>query len=119
MDAGVQAAIVATISAATSIAVALVGAWVAKRKGLPAINQEIESRNGALIRALRGQVEGVQAELADAQADFAQCKVRLERALDENAELRRRVSLAEGDLLALYRQAGTRPPPHLRRPEEV
>ncbi len=117
--------IVAVVSALTSIVVALAGAWVARRKGLPAINAEIETRNGELIRLLEGQVSALRSDLTDSTNDFASCKAKLTRALEENDMLTRRVSAAEGDLLSLYRQTGKRPPQRLstpvppRRPPDV
>jgi septal ring factor EnvC (AmiA/AmiB activator) len=114
----VEPVIITAISALTSVLVAVVGAWVARRKGLPGINAEIETRNAELIRLLEGQLAALRAELQDGQADFNECKAKLSRALDDNAEMSRRLSLAEGDLLWLYRQTGRRPPQRLQRPKD-
>lgn len=108
-----DAAAAAVISALTSIGVALVGVWVARKKGLPLINAEIESRNGELIDLLKDQVDALEGKLEAQGADFAQCKGKLTRALEENVDLRSRVTLAEGDLVRLYRETGTRPPARL------
>jgi hypothetical protein len=106
----VDGLLVTVVSAATSVVVALVGVWVARKKGLPGINAEIESRNGALIKVLEGTVNALQGE-------FDKCRGNLDRALRENDGLRRRVDLAEGDLLALYRERGMRPPRRLSQTE--
>jgi hypothetical protein len=100
--------IVASISAGVSIVVALVGAWVAKKKGLPAINAEIESRNKALIDTLREQVDAM-------SLDYAGCRAKLTEALTENKLLRGRIARAENALADLYREVGKVPPPRLER----
>jgi chromosome segregation ATPase len=114
----VEPAAIAFISALTSIMVAIGGAYVARRKGLPAINAEIESRNGELIKLLEGQLAALRVDIKDSQDDFTQCKAKLTRALDENHELSRRLSLAESDLVTLYRERGRRPPSRTQPPRE-
>lgn len=110
-----EPAVVGLISALTSILVALVGAYVARRKGLPTINAEIEVRNAELIVTLKDQVAALRLDLDDARRDTAEAQDKLKRAVAENEDLKRRVSLAEGDLLTLYRETGRRPPPRLSR----
>lgn len=99
-----EPAIVAVISALTSIMVALVGAWVARRKGLPAINAEIEQRNADLIKLLQGSVSELERKLDDSQEEFSSCRAKLSQALSENSDLKERVSLAEGDLVKVNRE---------------
>jgi flagellar motility protein MotE (MotC chaperone) len=111
----VEPAIAALVSALTSVLVALVGAYVARKKGLPAINAEIEVRNAELITTLKDQVAALRSDLDDGNRDFAQCKEKLEEALKENRSLRRRVTLAEADLVDLYRQQGRQPPRRLNQ----
>jgi hypothetical protein len=57
VDAVVAALAIALISSGSAIVVGLVGAWLAKRKGLPGINAEVEQRMQQLVNTLRTEID--------------------------------------------------------------
>lgn len=68
---------VAAISAGISIAVALVGAYVAQRKGLPQINAEIEDRMQQLVSTLRSELDAKVGQLEDCAKELKVTKSRV------------------------------------------
>ena len=98
--------LITLISAGTSIAVAMVGLFVARSKGLPSINAEIETRKDALIDTL-------QDELTQVRADMTGCKARLLEAERELNGAKRDLRSTQWELLELYRRTGTPVPKRL------
>lgn len=105
--------ITALIGAGASIAVAIVGLLVARAKGLPAINAEIEARQTVLKQALEGQLTSLRAEFDTCRTSLTEMK-RVNRELrEENRELRRDLRSTEWELLSLYRATSTPVPQRL------
>ena len=102
-------------TAIVSIISAVVSLWVARKKGLPAINKEIEARTDQLIGTLRDQVNALTQE-------YNACKIRLDQAIKDNEALkaenrtqRRQLREVEADLLELFRNQGLPAPRRLSR----
>ena len=95
----------------------LITVYVARKKGLPDLNREIESRMGVLVKTLQDQLDAAQEQYKELASDFNDCKSNLEEALTDNKRLYRRLRLAEGDLRDLYGAAGKDIPRHLINPE--
>jgi hypothetical protein len=108
----IGAVIVSVIGGTISIA-------LARRKGMPAINAEIEDRNRDLITTMRSQIEAQNSRINGLSNDFDACKARLGQTMLDNERLTRNLMLTEGELLDLYRKTGVRPPPRLSNRSEA
>lgn len=105
--------VVAVISALSSVAVALVGLWVARKKGLPGINAEIEQRMQQLVDTLRADVEAKNGELTGKVRELESCRSELAGMRSELRETKRDLRDTQFELLSLYRSTGRRPPDRL------
>lgn len=94
---------VAVLAAIPSVAVSLVGLWVARRKGLPAINAEIEARQLVLVDTLQDQLEAM-------RTDMGTCKGELSATKTELTSTKRDLRATQLELLELYRRTGQVPP---------
>lgn len=72
------------VSAAASITVALVGAFVARHKGLPGINAEIEQRMQQLVDTLQDQLDAM-------KVDFENCRAKLQESMVSERQMERRL----------------------------
>lgn len=102
----VAALAVAVISSGSAIVVGLVGAWVAKRKGLPGINAEIEQRMQQLVDTLRSELTERTNDLAAKVSELQACRTEL-------FSVKRDLRNTEFELLSLYRSTGQKPPSRL------
>ena len=91
--------------------------YVARKKGLPSINREVEERMGKLIDTLKDQLDASNARFDELEEKFIACKGQLDESQRNEERYIRRLRLAEADLLELYRLQGKRPPRRLVHPE--
>lgn len=110
-----EAIVIALIGSGASIAVAVATALILRRRGLPAINDEIEKRTQTLIQTMKDQVKQQADQIVDLGKAFDACKKHLEAALTENVDLRRDLNLTQIELLDLYRKTKTPVPRGLSR----
>lgn len=110
--------IVPTIGVIATAITGIITIYVARKKGLPDINREIESRMVILNRTLDEQLETANNKIDSLMEDFHACKTDLTEALNDNKRLYRRLRFAEGDLRDLYKGQGQKIPERLASLEE-
>lgn len=109
---------VAVAALAVTVLTGIIGYFLARRAGLPKINEEIESRMEQLNETMRAQLDALRDDFTDCKTTLA-LQVRTNDSLvSENSLLWRRVRLAEQDLLTLFREQKVKPPHRLTHPEE-
>mgnify|MGYP006921319391 CR=1 FL=1 len=101
----------AAIGALATIIVAVIGGVFSSKLGLPGLGREVQGQQAALISTLQAEL----GELRAQRSEDARRLGELEECGRELTNVRRRLLLAEADLVDLYRQTGTTPPRHLRQ----
>lgn len=106
-----EVVVAAAIGVIGTIVVAVIGGVFSSKLGLPGLGREVQSQQAALISTLQAELGELRAQRAEDARKIGE----LEDCGRELGNVRRRLMLAEADLVDLYRQQGTTPPSHLRQ----
>lgn len=95
-----ESELAAVIGASATVVVALVGALLGRRWGLPGLGRQIEDQQAVLIDTLKDRID----VLEDQAATDAKRIASLERCSDQLASVERQLRIAHSDIAELSRR---------------
>lgn len=111
--------LVAIIGGVVSVALGVLGVFVAIKLKLPALGLSIADEQSKLIETLQGRVTLLEQQVGDLRAAVGAKDVEIAALNKERRTLQRRIVWLEGDLESIYAENGQDRPLHARRTQPV